>query len=84
MTYGRFNRAVLWVSFLVAVGGGIVGKAYGFFRGGTYGLDDLEELWPGSSVIVIGIAIALVIGSLFWYKRGDSKKKDGETKVWKG
>jgi len=70
----RFNRAVLWMSLLVAVGG-ITGKAYGYYRGGTYGLDKLDELWPGSSVIVIGIAIALVIGSLFWFRRGGSSNE---------
>jgi len=69
----RFNRAVLWMSLLVAVGVVKV-EAVMPCRDCGKALDKLDEIWPGLGIIVIAGAAALCVGSLFWFKRGGSKR----------
>jgi len=82
------------MSLLVAVGGGIAGRAYGFVssgagRGTITSIKSLNEIYPNLGFIVYGglICLAVVVVLLARNKRkrdGSKRESDGGTQVWKG
>ena len=79
-----YNRAVLWMSLLVAVGGGIT-TSYAYVAKNTK-VNEANEpyAWIGS-IAILGIFVFSIV-YLVWFNKhnGSKKENDEETKVWKG
>jgi len=81
------------MSLLVAVGGGIAGRAYGFVssgagRGTITSIKSLNEIYPNLGFIVYGglicLAVVVVLLARNKRKRDGSKRESGDgTQVWK-